>query len=57
MTVVSMTSISEKTVCKYFDYFRELVCSALNYDDCVIGGEGITVEVDESKFGESKLKL
>ena len=52
--IISMTSMSEHTVCNFSQYFRQLACSALDLSDCVIGGEGIIVEIDESKFGKRK---
>ena len=38
----------------YFKYFRELVSDALDEADYCIGGPGIVVELDESKFGKRK---
>ena len=51
MTVASLAGISDKTISKYWDYFRQLCSTSLDYEDMIIGGEGIVVEVDESKFG------
>src|SRR5271163_4599279 len=34
--------------------FRQLVSAALDDEDMVIGGPGIVVEIDESKFGKRK---
>lgn len=45
---------STVTVTSYTNYYRQLVSSSLDTTDCVIGGLGIIVEVDESKFGKRK---
>ncbi|CAG8613353.1 13178_t:CDS:1 [Acaulospora morrowiae] len=35
-------------------YFHDLVIETLNNDDLMIGGDGIVVEIDESKFCKGK---
>jgi transposase-like protein len=35
-------------------YYRQLVASSLNEMDTCIGGDGVIVELDESKFGKRK---
>ena len=35
-------------------YFRELVSDSLDELDFMIGGDGITVEIDETKLGKRK---
>ncbi|CEF67761.1 Transposase, ISXO2-like domain-containing protein [Strongyloides ratti] len=45
---------SSATVCSFMGYFRQLVADALDTEDCVIGGEGIVVEIDETKMGKRK---
>jgi hypothetical protein len=52
--IMRYTGASDKTVTAYLNYFRQLVSSSINDDDTKIGGEGVTVEVDESKFGKRK---
>ena len=52
--IVSMMGMSKKTICSFSSFFRQLACSALSYEDCIIGGEGVIVELDESKFGKRK---
>ena len=43
------------TVTDWSNYLREAVTmDILNNDDCKIGGPGIIVEIDESKFGKRK---
>ena len=45
----------EKTIVDYFNYLRE-VCtvSLMEKGEQIIGGEGLTVEIDESKFFKNK---
>jgi len=45
---------AKQTVTDFFRSLRELVADALDEEDIVIGGEGIRVELDESKFGKRK---
>ena len=49
-----MTGQSPNTVCQFLKHFRTLVASQLHEEECKIGGEGIVVELDESKFGKRK---
>jgi transposase-like protein len=51
---LTMTGHSSPTVTEYYRFFRELVSSSLEDTDICIGGEGIIVEIDESKFGRRK---
>ena len=53
-TALVLTGHSEHTVCNFYRYFRQLTCSALKEEDTVIGGAGITVEIDETKLGKRK---
>ena len=47
--------VSEKTVVDWFNFCRELCVEVLEEDRySQIGGEGIVVEIDESKFGKRK---
>lgn len=48
------TGHSSKTLCSYFQHFRQLVTSALSETDSVIGGDGAIVEIDETKLGKRK---
>lgn len=46
------------TVTDYTNYLREAVTAdLLMNDDCMIGGPGITVQIDESKFGKRKYNV
>jgi transposase-like protein len=46
--------IARPTACSLVDYFRKLVESDLEEEDTLIGGEGVIVEIDESKLGKRK---
>jgi transposase-like protein len=48
------TGFSNPTITHFMKYYRELVSRALYDDDALVGGDGIIVEVDESKFGKRK---
>ena len=52
--IQSMTGHSSNTITGYMNFFRELVISTLEDDNQMIGGEGVIVEIDESKFGRNK---
>ena len=43
---------SNKTVTAFTHYFRQLVSESLDPEDDQIGGEGIIVELEESKCGK-----
>lgn len=45
---------ASQTVTDFYAYLRQLVADSLDEEDCIIGGEGIVVELDESKFGKRK---
>ena len=46
---------SDKTITDWTNYLRESVTTdVLMNDECVIGGPGIHVEIDVSKFGKQK---
>lgn len=49
---IDLTGHSSKTAGDFWAFFRQLVVSTLNTDDTLIGGDGIIVEVDETKLGE-----
>lgn len=52
--IMRYTGVSDKTVTAYLGYYRQLVSSSIDGDDTMIGGDGVTIEVDESKFGKRK---
>jgi transposase-like protein len=53
-TIEIITGLSNATVCKWVNYYRVLVANDLENHEDMIGGPGIVVEVDESKFGKRK---
>ena len=52
--ILIQTGHTSKTVSDYLRFLRELVSEDLSEDHCIIGGPGIVVEIDESKFGKVK---
>jgi hypothetical protein len=48
------TGFSTATVAAYTKWFRQLVADNLEEQEFVVGGDGIIVEVDESKLGKRK---
>lgn len=53
-TAVILTGCSKDTVATYYAMFRQLVSDSLDEEDCRIGGEGVIVEIDETKMGKRK---
>ena len=53
-SILTMTQHSSATIVDYLGHFRQLVVSSLEDSDTQIGGEGVIVEIDESKFGRRK---
>lgn len=49
-----MSQHSSNTVSDYMKFYREMIVDTLKEHEQKIGGEGIVVEVDESKFGRRK---
>lgn len=48
------TGHSRETISSFYAHYRQLVIDNLDEDDAVIGGPGIIVEIDESKFSKRK---
>jgi ssDNA-binding Zn-finger/Zn-ribbon topoisomerase 1 len=52
--IVTQTGHAQVTVCDHIRFCREIIASFVYEEDTKIGGPGIIVEVDESKFGKVK---
>jgi hypothetical protein len=52
--VSEYTGHDQETVSDYFGWFQQLVCSSLDGESQIIGGEGIIVEIDETKIAKRK---
>ena len=50
----NILGISSATVSKWLAMFRDYIAISLDNDNLVIGGPGIEVQIDESKFGKRK---
>lgn len=46
--------LARQTLTDFIGHFRQLVSSTLEEEDTVIGGEGVVVEIDESKISKRK---
>ena len=53
-TAQTITGHSKHTIGIFYAHFRALVASSLLPDDTIIGGDGVIVEVDETKLGKRK---
>ena len=53
-STIQMTGRSPNTITDFYAHYRQLVADSLDEIDCKVGGPGIIVEVDESKFGKRK---
>ncbi|KCZ79723.1 hypothetical protein H312_02894 [Anncaliia algerae PRA339] len=52
--IIKMTGHSDKTISKIVNKLKALIYYSLKDDDMKIGGEGVVVELGESKFGKRK---
>lgn len=52
--IMTYTGLTEKTVTSYLKYFRELLADSLDEEQIIIGGDGVLVQVDETKLGKRK---
>ncbi|OAD75700.1 hypothetical protein PHYBLDRAFT_72890 [Phycomyces blakesleeanus NRRL 1555(-)] len=48
------TKLSAKTIDTFMADIQKAICQHISSNDTLIGGEGITIEIDESKFGKRK---
>ena len=53
-TIHILTGHSKGTITDYIGHYRDLVSGCLDSNDTEIGGEGIVVEIDKSKFAKRK---
>lgn len=53
-SIIKMTGCSSDTICSLQHQFRSLLTESLTIENTIIGGEGIIVEIDESKIGKRK---
>jgi transposase-like protein len=51
---INETGCGSATVTRFYKHFRELVTSTLEESDQIIGGDGIEVQIDETKLGKRK---
>lgn len=52
--IINFTGCSSNTVTSYCTLLRNIISQSLDVEECKIGGEGIIVEVDETKLGKRK---
>jgi transposase-like protein len=52
--ITTYTGISAKTVIHYIHHLQQLTADTLESEDFIVGGDGIVVEVDETKIGKRK---
>ncbi|KII61178.1 hypothetical protein RF11_11263 [Thelohanellus kitauei] len=52
--LVEATGLSSKTVSDWVKFIRQLLGDPVDFDDTVIGGTDIVVEIDETKLGKRK---
>lgn len=53
-SAMGLSGHSANTVVGFYRHFRQLVSSALDVEDTIIGGQGVIVEIDETKLGKRK---
>ena len=49
-----MTGHSKPIITKFYQHYRNLIAATLDEEDTQIGGQGIEVEIDESKIAKRK---
>lgn len=52
--ICNYTGFGRKTITRKMKELRQLVSDSLDFTDMQIGGEGVVVEIDESKLGKNK---
>jgi hypothetical protein len=53
-SAIKFFRFSSRTVCAQYGWFRQLIADSLDENDMMVGGDGVIVEIDESKFGKRK---
>ena len=53
-STIGLTGHSSATITNFYNHFRILVASTLDYEDQIIRSPGVIVEVDETKLGKRK---
>jgi transposase-like protein len=54
LQICTYIGLSRITVTRFFGHFRQLVSSTLEEEDTLIGGDGVIVEIDETKISKRK---
>jgi transposase-like protein len=52
---LQLTGVCRQTTCRWLLHLRQMVTQMVVQTDCRIGGEGVVVQIDESKFGKRKV--
>jgi hypothetical protein len=56
LATLQLSGVSVQTASRWLSHLRQMVTQMLvDSDDCRIGGPGIVVQIDESKFGKRKV--
>jgi hypothetical protein len=53
-TAISFSKLAKETATNYYGHFCQLVANMIDETNLKIGGPGIEVEIDESKFAKRK---
>ena len=53
-TILMLTKHCRQTIADYKGHFLQLIGTSLNEEDTLIGGNGMIVEIDETKIGKRK---
>lgn len=53
-SIISVSRCSSRTVCSLIEIFRHIISNSLPCEQTIIGGEGVIVEIDETKMGKRK---
>jgi transposase-like protein len=54
-TTQQLSGVARQTASRWLAHIRQMVTEMIVQTDCRIGGEGIVVQIDESKFGKRKV--